>query len=117
MSGRSTLARLGGSLAAWVLPLGLLAAWEIAAQTGAIEARTLPAPSAVALAFRDSIENGTLFTHTWVSTERALKGLLIGGGIGLVLGVLTGAWSLAEKLLDSSVQMLRNVPHSPSSRW
>ena len=45
------------------------------------------------------------------STERALKGLVIGGGIGFVLGVLTGIWRPAETLFDSSMQMLRNVPH------
>ncbi|RJF88925.1 aliphatic sulfonate ABC transporter permease SsuC [Oleomonas cavernae] len=111
MTARRTARRLGGALAAWALPVALVVLWEIAARSGLIEQRTLPAPSAVALAFWDSVQNGTLFVHTWVSTERALKGLAIGGGIGLVLGVLTGALPVAEKFLDSSMQMLRNVPH------
>ncbi|PWR20276.1 aliphatic sulfonate ABC transporter permease SsuC [Zavarzinia aquatilis] len=103
--------RLGGVAAAWTLPVVLLILWEAAARTGLIEARTLPAPSAVAVAFLASIEDGSLLTHALISTQRALKGLAIGGGIGLFLGVLTGAFPIAEKFLDSSVQMLRNVPH------
>ena len=52
-----------------------------------------------------------LFHHMAISAERALKGLLIGGGIGFLLGVLNGVSRPAETLLDSSMQMLRNVPH------
>ena len=111
MTARTGIRRLGGSLAAWALPIVLVVLWEVAAQTSLIEQRTLPAPSAVAVAFWDSVQNGTLVTNAWISTVRALKGLAIGGGIGLVLGILTGALPIAEKFFDSSMQMLRNVPH------
>ncbi|MCW0181983.1 MAG: ABC transporter permease subunit [Zavarzinia sp.] len=109
--GGRVLRRLGGAAAAWTLPVVLLILWEAAARTGLIEARTLPAPSSVAVALLASIEDGSLPAHALISTQRALKGLFIGGGIGLVLGVLTGAFPIAERFLDSSVQMLRNVPH------
>ena len=46
-----------------------------------------------------------------ISTERALIGPRIGGGIGFVLGLLNGISRPAETLLDSSLQMLRNIPH------
>ncbi|RWF88235.1 MAG: ABC transporter permease subunit, partial [Mesorhizobium sp.] len=62
-------------------------------------------------AFWESLKNGTLLTHATISTERALKGLFIGGGIGFVLGVLAGISRPAETVFDSSMQMLRNVPH------
>ena len=45
-----------------------------------------------------------------VSAGRALSGLAIGGGAGLVLGLLTGSVKLAETLLDSTIQMVRNIP-------
>jgi sulfonate transport system permease protein len=99
------------ALASWALPILLLIAWELASRSGVLSTRLLPAPSAVAVAFWESLRNGTLITHATISTERALKGLLIGGGIGFVLGVLAGISRPAETLFDSSMQMLRNVPH------
>jgi sulfonate transport system permease protein len=52
-----------------------------------------------------------LWRHIYISSVRALAGFAIGGVIGLVLGILNGAFPVAEKLLDTSVQMLRNIPH------
>ncbi|RWQ17667.1 aliphatic sulfonate ABC transporter permease SsuC [Mesorhizobium sp.] len=99
------------TLASWALPIVLLIAWELASRSGVLSTRLLPAPSAVAAAFWESLRNGTLLTHATISTERALKGLFIGGGIGFVLGVLAGISRPAETVFDSSMQMLRNVPH------
>ena len=98
-------------LAAWSLPIGLLVAWEIAARTGVLSARLLPAPSAVAIAFSATLKDGTLLRNAAISTERAFEGLAIGGGGGFVLGIAAGIWRPAETLFDSSIQMLRNVPH------
>lgn len=95
----------------WALPIGLVAVWEVASQLGLLSSRLLPAPSAVALAFWQSLSDGSLLRHAAISTERAFKGLIIGGGIGFVLGVLSGISRPAETIFDSSMQMLRNVPH------
>jgi len=110
-SGRIALGRAGSALASWALPVGLVVLWELASRMGLLSARVLPAPSDVAAAFWASVENGTLLQHTVVSTERALTGLLIGGSLGFALGVVNGIWRPAETLTDSSLQMLRNVPH------
>jgi sulfonate transport system permease protein len=103
--------RVLDTLIAWALPALLVVAWEIGARAGVISSRILPAPSAVAVAFWINLQNGELLHHTLISTERAFYGLLIGGGIGFALGVINGALPIAEKLTDSSLQMLRNVPH------
>jgi sulfonate transport system permease protein len=55
--------------------------------------------------------SGEIFRHIGVSTWRAFLGFVVGGGIGLVLGLLNGIFPIAEKFLDTSVQMLRNIPH------
>lgn len=104
-------ARIWATLAPWALPIILIAAWEAASQAALIPARILPAPSQVAVAFWENAKTGALFHHTWVSTQRAIIGLVIGGAIGFALGVLNGVWRPAEALFDSSLQMLRNVPH------
>jgi len=98
-------------LAPWAVPVLMIAIWEAAAQTGTISPRLIPAPSAVAVAFWENAQSGVLFHHMAISAGRALQGMLIGGGIGFLLGVLNGVSRPAETLLDSSLQMLRNVPH------
>ncbi|MCL6706254.1 ABC transporter permease subunit [Pseudomonas sp. R2.Fl] len=98
-------------LAPWALPIVLLVLWEIAARAGFVTARLMPAPSTVALAGWNALVDGTLIYHTLVSTRRALIGLAIGGGLGFVAGIATGLWRPAETLLDSTLQMVRNVPH------
>lgn len=95
----------------WLLPILLIAVWEVSARAGLLSPRILPAPSAVALAGWTSLRDGSLLYHLAISTQRAFYGLIIGGGLGFVLGILTGAFPLAEKLIDSSMQMLRTIPH------
>ncbi|WP_307430799.1 ABC transporter permease subunit [Labrys monachus] len=95
----------------WILPALVLMSWEIAADAGWLQARVLSAPSAVAVAFWQTLADGTLVHNVAVSTGRALQGLVLGGLIGLALGVVNGVWRPADLLLDSTLQMLRNVPH------
>jgi sulfonate transport system permease protein len=105
------LQRLNDIALRWILPLAVLIIWELAARAGWLNQRLLPAPSAVATAFWRCLSDGSLAANTLISTERAFKGMLIGGTIGFGLGILNGLWRPAERLLDSSLQMLRNVPH------
>jgi len=108
---RHAISKVISGIASWIVPITLLIVWEAASRAGSLPERLLPAPSAVAQAFWETLQNGTLPANVWVSTQRALLGLAIGGGIGFALGVLNGIWKPAETLLDSSLQMLRNVPH------
>ncbi|MGC4074409.1 MAG: ABC transporter permease subunit [Nibricoccus sp.] len=45
------------------------------------------------------------------SLHRALLGLLLGGGLGLLFGIANGLTRTGERLFDTSLQMLRTVPH------
>lgn len=108
---RHPLSHLFNIAAPWLLPIVLIALWEVACDTGWLSSRILPAPSAVVLAGWNLLQDGSLLSNLWASTKRALIGLVIGGGLGLVLGFLTGLSELASKLLDSSLQMIRNIPH------
>jgi sulfonate transport system permease protein len=95
----------------WAVPIALVILWEIAARAGWIRVRVLPAPSSILMALSATIEDGTLLRHVVISTQRAVEGRAIGGGLGLLLGIMTGGFRIAETLLDSTLQMLRNVPH------
>ncbi|WP_211238073.1 aliphatic sulfonate ABC transporter permease SsuC [Derxia gummosa] len=107
------LRALGQRLAAlkpWIVPVLLIAVWQFASQSGWLSTRVLPAPSAVARAAWELAFTGELWGHVGTSTLRALSGFAVGGGIGLVLGLLTGSLRTAETLLDTSIQMIRNIP-------
>jgi sulfonate transport system permease protein len=97
-------------IAPWIVPLLVLLAWEVSSRTGLLAARILPEPLAVATAFWELLRSGVLVRDVAISTGRALGGLAIGGGLGLVLGLLTGTFKTAETLLDTTLQMVRNVP-------
>lgn len=103
--------RLLHRLAPWILPIALLVFWQIAVEAGWLSSRILPAPSAVATAFWTLTQNGELWQHLTISSWRALIGFGIGGSLGLLLGMISGLSPWGERLLDSSVQMLRNIPH------
>jgi sulfonate transport system permease protein len=94
----------------WALPVGLAVLWQIASSRGWLSTRVLPAPLEVVKAAWALTESGELWMHTKISAGRALAGLAIGGGLGLLLGLLTGSVKLFETLLDSTVQMVRNIP-------
>ena len=94
----------------WVVPVLILVVWELASAGGWLSIRVLPEPWAVAKAFWGLLRSGELGHHAAVSSLRALAGLAIGGGLGLLLGLLTGSLRVAETLLDTSFQMARNIP-------
>ncbi|AMH05751.1 aliphatic sulfonate ABC transporter permease SsuC [Achromobacter xylosoxidans] len=98
------------ALAPWLVPALILGLWQLAAQAGWLSSRILPAPSAVAAAAWSLAVSGELWQHVRISALRALWGLLLGGGLGLALGLLNGSSRTAETLLDTTLQMIRNIP-------
>lgn len=97
-------------LVPWLVPLALVTVWQLSSALGWLSTRVLPAPLDVVTAAWTLATSGELWIHVKVSAGRALTGLAIGGGLGLVLGLLTGSFRTAETLLDSTIQMVRNIP-------
>ena len=95
----------------WLIPILVLLIWQAGSALGVIQANVLPAPSAVAAAGWHLARSGELWTNIEVSAARALFGFAIGGGIGFALGMANGLSSLSETLTDSTLQMVRNIPH------
>lgn len=98
-------------LTQWIVPLVILAGWQIACVAGFVPARVMPAPSDVALAGWKLAVSGELAVNIWVSFWRASVGFLIGGSIGFAFGLANGLSELSSKLTDTTLQMVRNVPH------
>ncbi|WP_067702910.1 MULTISPECIES: aliphatic sulfonate ABC transporter permease SsuC [unclassified Erwinia] len=105
------LKRINNQLIPWALPIALVVVWQIASQTGWLSNRILPSPEAIVVTFWHLTVSGELWQHLAISSWRAAVGFGIGGSIGLILGLITGMSRLGERLLDTSIQMLRNVPH------
>ncbi|MBP1994401.1 ABC transporter permease subunit [Paenibacillus eucommiae] len=95
----------------WVIPLFILLLWQVTGELGYLSDRILPTPLEVIKAFIETIKDGSLVENVLASTKRAFFGFLIGGTIAFLLGLLNGLFSTAERYIDSTVQMLRTVPH------
>jgi sulfonate transport system permease protein len=104
------LGNLAKRVLPWVVPILLLIVWQWASSAGVLPSRFLPSPRAVVRSFIELSASGELWTHVRVSTLRALSGFVVGGGLGLLLGLLTGSLRWAETLLDTTIQMVRNIP-------
>ncbi|KIG07595.1 ABC-type transporter, integral membrane subunit [Burkholderia sp. MR1] len=102
--------RVGAAIAPWLVPVAILLLWEYAARSGVLSTRVLPEPLAVVKSAWALVQSGDMWANVEVSAWRALLGLAIGGGVGLVLGLWTGLFRPFEVALDSTVQMIRNIP-------
>ncbi len=71
----------------------------------------MPSPTAVVVAFWQTTISGQLPNNIVVSAGRAFAGLLVGGSIGFLLGIANGVSRLSEQLTDTTLQMLRTIPH------
>jgi sulfonate transport system permease protein len=89
----------------------LVVAWQASSSLGWIGDTVMPSPYAVGAAAWRLTLSGELPQNLGVSALRALAGLVVGGGIGLALGLLNGLSRRSFSATDTSVQMIRNVPH------
>jgi sulfonate transport system permease protein len=98
------------SLVPWLLPLLILVIWEAGTRSQWISTRVLPEPLAVLKAAWSLALDGTMWDNVKVSTLRALAGFTIGGSLGLLFGLATGVSRPVALTLDSTLQMIRNIP-------
>lgn len=95
----------------WLLPVAVLLVWQMVAMTDLFQRKTFPAPTDVIQAFVKLVMNGELASHLTISFQRASIGFLVGGGIGFFLGIVNGISNRAFTVFDTSIQMVRSIPH------
>jgi len=93
-----------------VVPVLVLALWQLVSALGVFSAVQLPSPGAVLSSATDLLERGELGTHIAISTQRVLTGFAAGAALGLVLGALLGLSKLADVLLGPLFGAIRAVP-------
>ncbi|MFT3987912.1 ABC transporter permease subunit [Aestuariivirga sp.] len=95
----------------WLLPAVLVIIWEALSRLGFLAPNVLPSPSAILEAGWRLTLSGELPHNMLVSTGRALLGLAIGGSFGFALGLANGLSRKSRDISDTTLQMIRNVPH------
>ncbi len=84
--------------------------WEGASRTGVISNRLIPAPTEVAQAAWELINEGILGRDVYWSVRRALTGLVTGSLLGIIVGLFTGRVLAVRLLLEPVIQVLRPIP-------
>ncbi|QLF94338.1 ABC transporter permease subunit [Pseudomonas sp. ABC1] len=92
-----------------LLPLALLALWQLACERHWVDANILVTPLAVLQATWQGLLDATLIDAMLRSLGRAVGGLLLGGSLGILLGLLLGLWQPAERLFGPTFSVLRHV--------
>lgn len=93
-----------------LVPVVLLAVWQLSSVVGWTSEYTLPPPTTILAAYAELLRNGDLQAALPVSLQRAGIGLFFGITIGLVLGLFAGLWRIGEEVFDAPLQMLRTIP-------
>lgn len=95
----------------WLIPFFLMLIWQVACNASWVNETLLPSPIDVVTNGVKLFKKGELQENMSISLYRATAGLLIGGGLGFILGFINGVSHTARLLFDSTIQMLRNIPH------
>lgn len=93
----------------WLLPLSLVALWQLANEQQWVDNNILVSPLAVLITAWDGVLDGTLISGMALSLGRTLAGLLLGGGLGFALGLLLGLSRTSERLLGPTLAALRQI--------
>lgn len=93
-----------------VLPLALAVGWELAVAFKLSDGRLLPTPSKIILTLADLAKRGELLDHVLATLQRVGLGFVFGVGAGTLVGAVSGYWTPVRRVLDPTLQALRNIP-------
>jgi ABC-type nitrate/sulfonate/bicarbonate transport system permease component len=97
-------------LRGFVIPVMLIALWEIGARAGTLPPDTMSQPSAIVAAGWEALRDGELLLATVQTFETALLGLAIGAAIGIAIGCLIGLSPALEAIVGPTLDTIRPVP-------
>ncbi len=93
----------------WLLPLLLLALWQVATQHAWVDPNILVSPGAVLRTAIAGVLDGSLSGALGKSLGRTLSGLLLGGGLGFAMGLWLGLSRHSERVLGPTLAALRQI--------
>jgi len=90
---------------------GLIALWELGAQTGMLDPLFFPSPSAILRSFwLLYIANGNIWPELYATLSLVLMGWLTGSALGVGLGALVGLNPVLRRFLQPYVIVLEATP-------
>jgi NitT/TauT family transport system permease protein len=99
-----------GRVKALLLPVAALVALEIWARAIHLQSDSLAPPSAIAVAFVEALQDGSILTATRDTLIPAFAGLMIGGAIGLAFGIALGIFHVFDRLMEVTIEAIRPIP-------
>jgi NitT/TauT family transport system permease protein len=91
-------------------PLSLLAIWQLADATHALDARLFPPPTAIARSFAQYAASGELATNASATLSRLFVGLVLGGVPGTLLGLAMGMNRWVRAYFEPVIGLLYPIP-------
>lgn len=95
---------------ALIVPIGIGVAWALATKYGNIPVGVLPTIPMVGRMFVSMVESGQLQSDLLISLWRVLKGFLVSGALGIVLGALIGMFRPIKELFLPIITVIRQIP-------
>ncbi|TDB93979.1 ABC transporter permease [Actinomadura sp. 7K534] len=105
------MTRVPRTLRRALVPIGLIALWQLLAETGAVDPRITSSPWEIVTALTEMIRSGELAEHMRISLFRAVAGLACGATLATIAGIAAGLSRFGEDALDSTVQAIRTMPY------
>jgi sulfonate transport system permease protein len=99
-------------LSALVLPVLLVAAWQVASHLGLLSPAYFPPPSATAEVLVDGVTSGRIWAPFGATALRMFEGWLAATIAGVLLGALIGSSKEARDYLQPLLELLRPFPAS-----
>jgi ABC-type nitrate/sulfonate/bicarbonate transport system permease component len=98
------------ALHSWIAFAVVIALWQVAISRRWVDPVFLPSPVAICEALWNLALSGDLWRHLSISLLRISSGWAIGTGLGLVIGVAMGLWSVTRAVGMPMVSAIYPIP-------
>lgn len=101
---------VGKFLLGAIVPLLLIAIWELLSRFDVVPPHLLPSPTSILVNISNMARDGSLWGHLGVTLYRLFFGFFIGVVVAVIVGSLVGYLKRAEHLFDPLIQAFRSIP-------
>lgn len=93
-----------------LLPVTILVLWQSLSTVGVIDPVYFPPPSTIIVTGVEMALNGDLLAEVTATLIRVCQGFIIGAAAGYALGMTTGIFVVARRLLEPTLSAIYTVP-------